>query len=69
MMGRQMVRVKITQCKHRHAWYRFHVGKTFLVYEFGSDYVLKEDCDRGNEAIWRHIDKGDCEEWHEQEAT
>src|SRR5690606_25388055 len=43
--------------------YSNHVGETFDVVRYGSDYVLAEDYGRGqtSDAPWRHIRTGDAE--------
>lgn len=58
----EQVTVQITKAELPTYWYAGLEGETFVVYKDRRDYILKEDYDRGHEAVWRHIPFGDCEE-------
>lgn len=54
--------VRITGWSSPPCWYAGREDEVFEVYPLGRDFVLKEDFDRGPDAIWRHIDRCDCVE-------
>ena len=53
--------VRIVRSPSTTCWYAGSVGREFEVVEWGRDYVLAIDFDRGPEAAWFHIDKADAE--------
>ena len=61
-MNAKSLSVKITQCTGApEAWYAELIGQVVEVYKDTSDYILREDYDRGHEAIWHHIPFADAE--------
>ncbi len=58
----RLTKVRILKCKEPAAWYAKLTGHTFDVYDDRKVFLLKEDYDRGHDAIWRYIAKEDCEE-------
>lgn len=59
-MEKEVCLVEIISCDVPTAWYASLVGMRFECYEWGKDYVLKQDYDAGDQHWWRHITKGDC---------
>ena len=59
-MDKEVVMVEITSCDMPTAWYASLVGHRFECYEWGKDYVLKQDYDAGDQHWWRHITKDNC---------
>jgi len=63
------VRMRIIQERMPPYWYAGLLGKIFEFYVGSHDYVLKEDCDKGARARWRHLAFEDGEEIEEDEAV
>lgn len=59
-MGRTAKQVRIVSVTPSEAWYTGLVGEIFNVYRWGRDFVLAEDYDAGQSAIWRHIEADDA---------
>jgi len=55
------LRVRVTGAHETTVWYAGSIGSEFEVVEWGRDYVLACDYDRGHEAAWFHINKSDAE--------
>lgn len=43
------------------SWYENEVGNEIEVVQWGNDYVLLVDYERGWTGTWRHLSKEDCE--------
>jgi hypothetical protein len=54
------MKVKIIKSSIESYWYNDLIGEIYEVYEFGSEYVVKESV-KNKTMIWLVISKNDCE--------
>jgi len=56
----ERIRVRIIDADNG-SWYEKNIFEVFEVYDYGRDYVVCVDYDRGYNSEWRHIKKEDSE--------
>lgn len=54
------MKVLIQKCSGENFWYKNMVNQEVEVKEIGSQFVLKEDFDKGSGKTWRYLKKEDC---------